>query len=282
MAKIKINPNLYSNETYSMRTKSLKFALVSSVRHGSKQVCGWSTCRDYLHDVIRGALHPDMSTGYTTRAHNDTSVVDLKRLRLLICSDNYTANKLLTKDVLFTGKRMLNIYEEFLGFSKSTIVGVDYKLAEKDKATTSVWLLNGSGEWIKSPHLLSILTLIIRIAHGLKAIPKFKDNSMEEVNNIIREFSIYRNQQTDASYAFSVGSVLPILLRHHKDLFIHPMSEAYDKSCGVFHSCGGIVSLCNGTSPVKALNKEVGKLLMTESNRAEIAAWNKTVVDGGK
>jgi hypothetical protein len=264
MSKIKIDANKYSN--YSLRDKNLKFALLSAPKHGSKQVCGLSSCRDYLHDVIRVTVHSNDTKGrawaaYTTRRVGDTSVVDLSRLRLILASNNETPNGLRTQDTLFVGKHMLNIYEEFVGFPKSTITTVDYPVIDADVGECSVWILNGTRAWIKSPHLLSIVTLILRAAYRLKALPTFKNNSMQEVADILKEIACYRTIDTDAVYVSKVGSALPILLAHHDELFTHTMSEAYDKGVDMFHSRGGIVSLCESNSPLKDLNVKVKTLL---------------------
>ena len=266
MPKIKVDINVYSAPSIY---KSLQFSLLSAPKHGSKQVCSWSTCRDYLHDTYRGWLHRDTPnaklTRSLTRRDDDTSVPDTKKLRLLITSLNETCYGLNTQETLFVGKRILNIYEELLGFSKSTITTVDYPLSQKNTAykeyMATVWLFRGSNEWIKSPHLLSIVTLILRMAYKLRKIPVFKDNSMQEVAAVIKDFCKDSTSCTEADYIKKVASALPVVLAHHDELFTHSMNDAYDKSSYEFHSRGGIIALCTGRSPLEDLNTKIKKLL---------------------
>ena len=264
MSKIKIDPNEYGSSIMSY--KSLQFSLLSAPKHGSKQVCSWSCCRDYLHDTYRGWLHPDSGGARTAmsviRRRDDKSVPDIKKLRLLIASLDETPYGLSTQEALFVGKRMLNIYEEFLGFSKSTITTVAYPLPKGlFGKNVTVWLFSGSKEWIKSPHLLSIVTLILRVAYRLRKLPVFKDNSMQEVDEVLRDFHATSVQCSDTTYVKRVVAALPVVLAHHNELFTHPMSEAYERDAYNFHSRGGIVSLCDYNSPLTDLNAKVKKLL---------------------
>lgn len=134
------------------------FTFVSKPTNGRVQCASLLICREGVNRIPYLARNKkeEASHNFVT----DTPV-DFEKLRLLIVEtidENYDD----FKTRLFSGKALLNRYEEEAGWSPSKITTVkhsDYKNA---------WLLTGPKEWMSQPQLLSIATLFIRLmsVHG--------------------------------------------------------------------------------------------------------------------
>ena len=165
---------------------TMSFAFVSSPIHGRTQCTGLATCRETVNSTILCA-----KTGHSLALHNpdQDAPVDFEKLRLLIVIDvNKDLNDFKTR--LFSGKALLNRYEEKAGWIPSKITTV------KHPNCKNAWLLTGPKEWMSHPQLLSIATFIMRLAsvHG-----PFDTDSFKQAENSLRTlYSVYKKKEKSA------------------------------------------------------------------------------------
>ena len=142
------------------------------------------------------------------------------------------------------------------GWSESKITSVDYKIPASDVDTKNLYLITGPANWMKSPHLISMVTLIIRVSMRTSKPIQFK--TMKDLQNVWKSFAAMEIQDSElikSSYKF-----FPLLMKYNKKIFKETASEAYPADAVSFHSPGGIVSLCNNNGPLAAVSDRVAEL----------------------
>ena len=142
------------------RHTSLNYAFVSSPENGRKQCSRLITCRESVNN--RACINSS-----SDNAEN----MDFEKLRLLLVQDAEDGKDADLKQRLFSGKALLNRYEEKAGWpSTSKITTVNHKYHK------SAWLLTGPKEWMSQPQLLSIATIFMRImsVHGPIEVDTFQ------------------------------------------------------------------------------------------------------------
>ena len=253
-ARITVDPAGHTDYA-EFQYSSIKFAFVSPPNAGRKQCHSWNVCRDYLHEFVRASLHPgDVSCGqYDPEAD---APIDTERLRIMVAKGfaNDSLDKIKAK--LFAGKRILNHYEALAGWSRSKITSINYAFNAKDKGRADAWLVTGPRQWMQSPHLLSMATLILRASLRLDDPITFKT-----ADGLAKAWKKLANtNRSDAGYIGDAHKLFPLLMKHNKDLFKETMKKAYDPKMSSFHGSGGIVSLCDERSPLATLNKRIKAL----------------------
>jgi len=149
---IEWKPNSKILQIYS---KGLEYALVSS---DYKQCHSFVWCKDFLHDVMYGALHDKWFEIYKFRYNPSVDPAPcLDRIRLLIAN---------SKDNKFSDKipavvDFINQIEKNLRIKKS-IVRKCGKPPESYKKS-GIFMFEGSKRWIQSPPMLSLYTLLLRV-----------------------------------------------------------------------------------------------------------------------
>lgn len=150
------------NTRESYEYTNITFTFVSSPENGRMQCTKLMSCRENLNKAI--------STSITTGDTGSKEQIDFEKLRLLIVKsvkDNYDDFKM----KLFSGKALLNRYEEKAGWETSKITTV------KHECHKNAWLLTGPKEWMSQPQLLSIATIFMRImsVHGPLEVDTFEE-----------------------------------------------------------------------------------------------------------
>lgn len=162
MARIKVTSD-WDCQPYGLTGSRINFTLVSSPKEGRKQIRVFSGCRDYINDAITQFVNRDEELDKGVYAYKWTKSmppIDLSKLRLLISS--YLGDDT-EKQLLYSAKRVLNMYEELAGFtSRSVLARVDHDNPRIDKC----WLCTGPGEYMKTSHLVSWATLVFRVAYN--------------------------------------------------------------------------------------------------------------------
>lgn len=219
-------------------------ALVSSPADGRKTCHRMTNCRDFLHEFIRLQIHECRAP----KACCDPSLhgkIDLQRLRLLVVAtvDDGPAEEAF-KERMFNAKRIINMYEDLAGWDKTKITLAE--LAGLDEATehntvVCSWLLTAPVQWLNSPHMLSMFTLIIKAV----SIAEVMDASKmpKKATDLPRFWANYRG-----TYKQEINAVhkhFPVLLKNYELIFVDGTNEAYGKELEKFHSCGGIRALCH-------------------------------------
>jgi hypothetical protein len=151
----------YNGENQSLRQALSSGVEFSFVSPDDKQVSPFAFCKDYLQDAVQGYIHHKRKTiygfTYDPKKHPEIS---LKKTRLLVTN---------SRDVNFGTKvacclDFLHQIETDLKISRTRI-----HLCEsppRQYIRCGVWLFEGSNRWIKSPPMLSMYTLLIRLGFG--------------------------------------------------------------------------------------------------------------------
>lgn len=233
-------------------TSSIAFALVGPPDEERKQVTNWVTCREALYAAVKTFINSKNSNSEVNGTYKSScGPIDMSKLRLLLhreCNSAQTTADLKAK--LFSGKRILNIYEKAAGWPLSKITTVNHS----DK--TDVWLLTGPKEWMSSPHLLSMAMLIMRLA---AARGPFEATNMAETQALWQRMvdNVHGNSDVN-TYLAASHKYFPILIKYYKTLFTDTIEEAYSDPDSVgFNKGGGIHSLCKCESVNKRLQEAV-------------------------
>ena len=241
---------------YSNTFSTLAFALVGTPKEGRKQVTSFATCREGLYGAVKTFFDcKDSGNSSNGTYKSSQGPIDTNKLRLLLHKDCGTQqNAAAYREKLFNAKNILNLYERAAGWSPSKITTVKHD--EKEH----VWLLTGPKEWMSSPHLLSMVMLIVRVTS--KRGP-FKVSTMAEIQGQWEKMVKARPSDSDVNtYLAKSYKFFPVLIKNYKKLFTDTLRVAYsDPNSRGFNSGGGIHSLCECNSVNKRLDEAVKALM---------------------
>jgi hypothetical protein len=250
--KIKVHQKDLENPYPSASGGDIAFTLISSPAKGRQAVMQVMTCRDYINDVMMKSRRPKYLFNY----YNGEIPVDWDRLRLGIFT-HVGKNVEEEHEKLLFAKKIINIYEKLGHFSrKSTITRSEYD--EK----TNAWLLTGPKEWMKSTHLVSMVTLILRVVHKIDIFKLPKKSEINNISDINAFFEKIKNDNIlgiDHNYLKSY-KIFEILMVRYSQIFDIPRRSLFPKQphC-LWHSKGGINSLCNTQTYITELDENVRK-----------------------
>jgi hypothetical protein len=225
------------------------------------QVCHeWVKCRDYLHDAVRTQItgKPSSIYGFNFNINNNPNI-DLKKTRMLVTKgDMKDAEVGEFKDKMKSALKLLRHFEKRVGISLSKMAEVDTEGSGKK----FIAMFSSSPAWLKSPHLVSMYTFLIRL--GDKRI-EFKDaKSLRE--GFRKLYELHKSgklDDNDAKYLGKMHNKLHTIMDKRNSMFIK--KEGYHKIyfddilIRDFHNYGGILSLCDGVTPDKELNEIIKK-----------------------
>lgn len=181
----------------------MHFAFISSSAKERMQCTRPMICRETINKVACFSKN-----GKAMSVHNPAkdAPVDFEKLRLLIIK---TVKEDLAdfKAKLFSGKALLNRYEEKAGWIPSKITTV------KHPHYKNAWLLTGPKEWMSQPQLLSIATLFMRLMsiHGPLNMDSFQqaENSLKILyNNYMNDKKVTETENTHFNYYQDIESYL--------------------------------------------------------------------------
>jgi hypothetical protein len=220
---------------------------MSFVSKDNIQVCAGTGCRDYLHDIIRTFLNNKERLGadghnYYPELGDPDLCMDKLRLLLKLANSNEKAARTNIKRAV----KMLNILEVFSGIQKTKMTFVS---VEKPKEKELCVLLEGSEEYMHNPHLLSLLTLVVRFTYFNK-IKVVDENSL---------YNSHMGTNKDRMLMNSCHKIIHLVLKNRKELFDGiSLEELFPTRIGYnFHSKGGIQSLCDSESSNDEVNRKI-------------------------
>jgi len=240
----------------------LYYAFINKNSKGEYDACHpWVKCRDFLHDVVRTNITGKGFCIYGLRYSMDKNPpIDLNKMRIIVkCEDK--AGKSPTDDKFAEDMKyaltLLNHFEKYAGVSLSTL-----KYVKVDNHEGSVAMFTGSYIWVRSPFLVSMYTLLIRL--GPRRI-EFKDKADLEK----KFYAISRQTQVqgdnEVQYMKTLHNKLHIVIENRNQLFNKSgmFHDIYDKKHDIssFHNNCGILSLVKGITPDTRLNTEVIKTI---------------------
>lgn len=244
----------------------IHFAFMSSPDNGRIQCHKWLTCRDFMNDALRAHVNEDKEFDFSSHyQYGENPAIDFDKLRLLVGFRFDTSNGSRAeekeieefKERLFAGKRVINLYEGMAGWDKTKITTVHHSTREK-----RVWLLTGPKEWMTSSHMISMLTLLLRISsnYGPLKIETEKDLQKCWAKLIKRHEKekakgVYNLDLDIAEYIKRGESRFPLLMKNFDKIFgSFTREELFSKNLDNFHVGGGINSLCNYETGIKELD----------------------------
>lgn len=252
-----------NNNTYKM---SFGMAFVSE---GNQQVASFVSCRDWMHDQVRTFINnkkrikEDAHPYYPENGDPDLCM-DKAKLLFSIYPDKFKA---------FTrGMTILNDFEKYANIEKSIAEVVT--ITETNDKDIMYILLTGNKCYMEVPHLLSLVTLVLRYT---TMNPSFEYKSVPDLS---KEFlRLKKDNKINQDQYLMSGShrILHIVLKEREHLFkdktpqeLYPIGIAYS-----FHSMGGIHELCRCNSPNKDVNDKIAKILKDLDEQEAQAAINK-------
>ena len=214
------SPGIYDN--YS--PESVSFSWIAIDENGDRVQCHpTSGCREYTTGYLRsGLLGWKLPMSFCNTNVTGSPALDPEKFRLLVTVNgvdggNGIGRVTKHKNALFFAKKILNFYENKHGIDLTKVSTV--KVVYKEKELTS-WLFTGSTEWMNSPVMFSIYTLIMRAAHeGDKHMGEVPDNITDEyVTEFWKRFR-QKSTSANAKRMFDEGVRMDAILANRKKLF---------------------------------------------------------------
>jgi len=197
-------------------------------------------CRDFLNDVVRGQLleKPIAIYGFKYTPKKDLDI-DLNNIRFIIKDPNKAIEPALKK-----AKVILNYYETLMKTDEVT----NYEMASEH-----VGIVTGPKEWLCSPTLTSLYSLIFRVGEHSFEIPDVTNLTDTYAQYIeANKANIHNQKFRDLDYLNTIYKKLEFFLANYKSVlgievtgYDHFLTD--DMSINNFHNNTGIVAFM-GTS----------------------------------
>lgn len=281
MTKIKITPytkNRSLAEIYQFSTTVFAFAR-KTAEDTYLQCCQFVKCRDFLNDVVRGYIKkiPISIYSFNYEPGKDPDI-DLDNTVLVIKDPNKDLEPALKKAMV-----ILNYYETLMqteGLSS-------YVMVDKN-----VGVVTGPKEWLCSPTLTSLYTLVPRIAE----LP-FEITNVNDLTNTYKAYiesigkAKHDQKYGDLRYLESIYKDLEKFLSNFREVlgvgegpYDHLLTDDIDINS--FHNYSGIVTfLGDSTSYLDKARKAAfksekeEKVIVKEVAKPEVVAPKDTVVE---
>jgi hypothetical protein len=253
---------VYAETSQFYMPSKIAFTLVSSPKDGSKQIRQLSPCRDYINDMVIQCYHSDSK--YYKNAHRYSKEwgeipVDMKNLRLLIHKGPRDVNTEFQKKLKMAIK-VLNLYENFAKWKERSYLN---KVKFVNNKSEDCWMLIGPEEWMKSTHLISMVTLITRVVVYNPVFGKCRS-----VKSIERCFALLCSKTSEEMWT-DLGEYLPkawpkfrMIMKSYDEIFgKYSFGDCNpEKKCFEWHDKGGITRLCTFGTGVPELDSRMKEL----------------------
>lgn len=240
---IRIGCNYGNSEGYIYT--NMNFTFVSSPENGRMQCGKLMACRENVNKAVSNSL--------ANGGADSKEQIDFEKLRLLIVK-NVDSGYDDFKTKLFSGKALLNRYEEKAGWEPSKITTVNHKCHK------NAWLLTGPKEWMSQPQLLSIATIFMRIMsiHGPLNVDTFEEaeDSLKQLHlDYIKTKETLKKGESftyypDVDYYLRYLDDIRIMVTKSEEVFADiDLKKAWadNDQGGSFSVQSGILSFLNGT-----------------------------------
>lgn len=245
-----------SNLEEIYQSVAMKFAFASFDGAGNiLQTHPWIKCRDYLHDAIRTQLTGKIADIYGFMFEKGKNPdINLNKTELLVSQQNISNVEEFQTNIT-KALKLINFYEDLVGVENSSIRKVEADIKRK---YNHVWLFDGPKFWITAPHLISMLTFLLRLGC------KLPDNCTEkEPMEVLKAINDRNESDNDGKYLKSCWERLELLIKHHELLVqggeLEGFSDIYyeDTVISDFHNRSGVVSTCKCNTWSTELNKKL-------------------------
>lgn len=255
MARIVVEGTKFGNN-YGIGS-NIAYTLVSSPATGRIQLKDATGCRDYTNDLMIAYINYDPALGNKNSHHwsPDRPPVDFRNLRLLI-STSSAEEKMVRR--IHSAKRVINMYEDLAGWQKKSCIT---RVTNTCTHLPNCWLMTGPGKWMRSSHLVSLVTLTTRVIYNNGGFEKLEN--LDQVEDRFRELcngSANNYGGGDlGTYFKSSWPLFRMIMTKYDELFgkYKPTDLMPEKLICKWHSCGGIYSLCTFHTGVEDLDKRM-------------------------
>jgi len=217
-------------------SQGLEYAFVTE---NYEQICKFVFCKDFLQDAIHAKVNGTKASIYGFVYDSKKSLpLCLKKTMILLA--NSSDGKL--RDKIDGCVDFINQIEKILKIRRSTIT--ECNLPPKKYEKGGVWLVKGSSRWIKSPPMISALTLLLRVGLAHK-----KGNPYHQTIEKIIDGSTKPYVSNDVDYLKTgLPAIKKILTHGDKKLFYQKMENNYPKKTdiGTMHNSMGVVGYARG------------------------------------
>jgi hypothetical protein len=238
------------------------FAFVASDKKGFppglKAVTSMMYCRESLCECVRQQLR-----GVSTRG------IDIMKLRLLVWRrvtptiKTLAANMTIFKNQTQAGVKIVNTIEKHYGWPLTKLYHIkpNNTWADQISVNNDFYYVEASQRWMKSPHMLSLYTLLFRIAVSEKRFEfRKRVRGMKSLKVVLSEMG-NNLSHLEARYIDKHAGAWWLVLDNYRKLFSgRAMKKLYYPSDG-YHFTEGINSLCDAVSSDLGLRAEFADIL---------------------
>lgn len=219
----------------------LEYAMISK---NNKQLCPFVYCKDFLQDIMLGYLHNRSSKIYGFSYNPDMSnPIDPTKTRILITKAD--DRKFCQKVKNFVD--FINQIESEMQMKKTIVSKCLNPLYQYRKC--GVWLLESSKRWMKSPPMISMYSLLIRIGCVHTIGEKYSDTLKGLLKMKIKALRVQDRVQLRCSYQ-GIKDIIRIGDRKifYKNIY---MNYPADLTVEEVHHIMGINGFSSGKTKIK-------------------------------
>jgi hypothetical protein len=233
----------------------LSFAFVSP---DNKQCHPLVKCRDFLQDAIKAVLTNTPASIYSFEfSAKDNPMLDFTKTRLLVKS---SLDQKKSDIIMDAAIKLLHHYENIMEVPNTAI--------SKLKSWPSEYLIDGPDIWMRSPVLISVYTLLLRLGEYNLNFTLDDDDSLTMA---YQELISLGKSSNEVDYLKSVYKDLYNVLKFRNNIFtfVDNFDAAYYRQVTTrhFHDNSGIVALCRKSNSSDFLyHEEHLKLMEVEKN----------------
>jgi len=198
---------IYSNNQY-------RFAFLSPDNRMCHQ---WVFCRDFLHDAVSNFINKTSFGIYGFKYESSNPPISLNKTRILVGHDRVAEGDM--RVYLGDALKVIHLFEKAMRFtSRGEIVECGLVVDEYHKLQT-VFVFEGSRFWMKSPYMISLLTLLLRVGSEIGG------KSFKNINSILDFYGSYGYKSRTGGYMSKLGDnrgKLEYILKNRKTLLANP------------------------------------------------------------
>jgi hypothetical protein len=238
-----IDGSKFGNKGYDIL--GISFTLAGPAEDGLIMLRAATSCRDFISDMMIAVLNTGRDQG---REKN----IDFSKLHLLVSTGKGNSPSSSFQQKLQYALNVINAYERLGRWDEFTTLE-PVKLT--NSSVNSAWLFEGSGRWMKTSHLVSMLTLIIRVVINYGGF-----ENVYSVTDAEKRFKEISNTAPggDGQYLLPpCYKKFKMLAKWYDEIFAVTDSKFWmpaDK-IGRWHSSGGIHSLCTNAVYVPGVDE---------------------------
>jgi len=173
---------------------------------------------------------------------------------------------------VLAGQKMINIIEKRYGWPLTRIYeAVLINATKKERKANRFYYISANRRWIKSPIMLSLFTLLFRIATSESKYGFSQDiNSFNDIFTVLGKLA-QKEKRIELKYFKVHGHYWEAVLDHYNELFgQRPMADMYSPDANGYYFTEGINTLCDGDSLDTRLASDFAKIVSRPSQLKRI------------